>query len=87
VGFLWGMPETFGGSRNWSFTDVELRLSGDRFAFEPGVAGGQLICPGRSALRRRARRPADRLAMRSGQEGCVVGGPQFASLSSTSRET
>src|SRR5579863_6903546 len=22
VGFLWGMPETFGGSRNWSFTDV-----------------------------------------------------------------
>jgi hypothetical protein len=60
VGFLWGMPETFGGSRNWSFTDVcQRRLnfgrrrqrgapaSGDRFAFEPGVAGGHLICPGR----------------------------------------
>jgi hypothetical protein len=28
VGFLWGMPEAFAGSRSWRFSDFGLRLAG-----------------------------------------------------------
>ena len=28
VGFLWGTPEAFAGSRSWPFSDFGLRLAG-----------------------------------------------------------
>jgi hypothetical protein len=35
VGFLWGTPEISGGSRNWSCTDLGLRLPGTGSRLSP----------------------------------------------------